>query len=436
MRWLLVLLTALALCLGLAAYGDSGSSEVSDGPAAPWNVLTEETLSGAVTAWQSDDGSQLLLDVSISSYTFRTWYGRVGMGSLFRDGSGLGLKYCEIGADYFYYLVQEGGGFTVRHVGGGEGGSYGEINGLHFEPAQGETASYDLSLLDGVWQNALGETFVFDTGRMQVIDCFTDGTMSSGPLYESTDGRGPFVTGPEILYPCLSADGNAFVLFSDGNVPREADAESTGVFYRGGNMALYAKPEQACFEEADVWGENWIEESWVSKEITGGDDRARDGRGDEASNEVPILMCGALPFTGMQNLLSENHEDGTYRYEDITEDGQITVVSTAEQSCFVPDVQELGDYLTACALFLSDADTYELLSAEENEEYSKNISYPVYIVTYTAGENEDSRNWTVFATDTDTRTYLYAFCETPQAAEGMDEIYHSIFAQLHWSGAE
>ena len=85
---------------------------------------------------------------------------------------------------------------------------------------------------------------------------------------------------------------------------------------------------------------------------------------------------------------------------------------------------------------MSEADTYELLSAEENEEYSKNISYPVYIVTYTAGENEDSRNWTVFATDTDTRTYLYAFCETPQAAEGMDEIYHSIFAQLHWSGAE
>lgn len=483
MRRLLVLLTALALCLSLAACGDSGSSEGSDGPAAPWNVLTEEALSGDVTAWQGDDGSQLLLDVSISSYTFRTWYGRVGMGSLFRDGSGLGLKYCEIGADYFYYLVQEGGGFTVCHVGGGEGGSYGEINGLHFEPAQGEAAPYDLSLLDGVWQNALGETFVFDTGRMQVIDCFTDGTMSAGPLYESTDGRGPFVTGPEILYPCLSADGNAFVLFSDGNLPREADAESTGVFYRNGDMALYAKPEQASFEEADgrlwyddgvnrfalpngyalredgmawdeygrpfapewpaepydpaaVWGENWIEESWVSKEITGGDDWARDGRGNEVSNEVPILMGGALPFTGMQNLISENHEDGTYCYEDITEDGQITVVSTAEQSCFVPDVQELGDYLAACALFLSDADTYERLSAEENEEYSKNISYPVYIVTYTAGENEDSRNWTVFATDTDTRTYLYAFCETPQAAEGMDEIYHSIFAQLHWSGAE
>ena len=62
-------------------------------------------------------------------------------------------------------------------------------------------------------------------------------------------------------------------------------------------------------------------------------------------DDIPVLMGGALPFTNMQNLLSENHDDGTYRYEDITEDGQLLVVNTAEQSCFVPDVQELDDYL-------------------------------------------------------------------------------------------
>lgn len=73
----------------------------------------------------------------------------------------------------------------------------------------------------------------------------------SGPLYESTDGCGPYVTGPEILYPCLSADGSAFVLFSDGNAPRAEDAESTGVFYRSGDMALYADPENAGFEASD-----------------------------------------------------------------------------------------------------------------------------------------------------------------------------------------
>jgi len=129
-------------------------------------------------------------------------------------------------------------------------------------------------------------------------------------------------------------------------------------------------------------------------------------------------------------------EDKMNAEEDITEDGQLLVVNAAEQSCFVPDVQELDDYLTACALSLSDTDTYELLSAEENEEYSKNLSYPVYIVTYTAGENEDTREWTVFAMDTDVCTYLYGFCALPDAAADMSEIYQNIFSQLSLSDEE
>ena len=162
-----------------------------------------------------------------------------------------------------------------------------------------------------------------------------------------------------------------------------------------------------------------------------------DGRGDViAQDDIPVLMGGALPFTNMQKLLSENHDDGTYRYEDITEDGQLLVVNTAEQSCFVPDVQELDDYLTACALSLSDAGIYELLSAEEHEEYSKNLSYPVYIVTYTAGENEDTREWTVFVMDTDICTYLYGFCAPPDAAADMGETYQNIFSQLYLSDEE
>lgn len=113
--------------------------------------------------------------------------------------------------------------------------------------------------------------------------------------------------------------------------------------------------------------------------------------------------------------------------------GQILVVNTVEPTRFVPEVQDLEDYLTACAFALSDTDTYELLSAEENEEYTENLTYPVYIVTYTAGENEDTRKWTVFAMDTDRYTYLYGFCEAVDTEEDMDEIYQSIFSQLYLS---
>lgn len=93
-------------------------------------------------------------------------------------------------------------------------------------------------------------------------------------------------------------------------------------------------------------------------------------------------------------------------------------------------------YLTACALSLRDADTYELLSAEENEEYSKNLSYPVYIVTYIAGENEDTQEWSVFVMDTDICTYLYSFCASPDVAADMDETYQNIFSQLYLSDEE
>ena len=52
-------------------------------------------------------------------------------------------------------------------------------------------------------------------------------------------------------------------------------------------------------------------------------------------------MGGALPFTNMQNLRTENNEDGTYRYEDFTQDGQILVVNTVEPTRLVPEVQDL-----------------------------------------------------------------------------------------------
>lgn len=32
---------------------------------------------------------------------------------------------------------------------------------------------------------------------------------------------------------------------------------------------------------------------------------------------VPVLMGGGLPFTNMENLETENYEDGTYYYEEI-----------------------------------------------------------------------------------------------------------------------
>lgn len=171
-------------------------------------------------------------------------------------------------------------------------------------------------------------------------------------------------------------------------------------------------------------------------DITENSSSADEGRGDlirEDGNTVPILMGGALPFTNMQALEDQNNEDGTYYYADITEDGQIIVVNAVMQSYWGTFDQTFEDYMTGCALTLTDTNIYEVQSVEQNEAYSENMSYPVYIVTFTAGENEDMREWTVFVMDTDSYTYLYGFCEAPDAEEDMDSVYRDIFAGLYLS---
>ena len=65
------------------------------------------------------------------------------------------------------------------------------------------------------------------------------------------------------------------------------------------------------------------------------------------------------------------------------------------------------------------------------------MGYPVYTVTYTAGESGDAREWTVFAMDTDSYTYLYGFGTTLDAVdEEMKSIYQDIFADLYLSDGE
>ena len=291
------------------------SSAMPDGDSyLSWNTLTGEDFEADRTCWQGEDGSQLLLCLDTDNYTYRTWYGRTGTGTLFQDEGGLGLQFCDIYTDHYYYLVRENDGFMLRHVNGEDGTEWGEMNGLHFEPSSVEMTPFDISLLNGTWQNALGKTYAFNTERMRVIECSDDSrVLSSGPLYDKAGGSGPYITGDEILYPCLSAAGNALVLFADGNAPRAPGSRGTGVFYRNGDVETYADLENASFGETDgrlwycdgiqyfalpsgytlsedgraynrtnkpfapdwkedrydpvsVWGDNWLDENWGSNQ--------------------------------------------------------------------------------------------------------------------------------------------------------------------------
>ena len=62
------LLLILVLALSLTACGGNDSYDDSNDPVNAWEVLADEELTDDVTAWQGDDGSQLLLDISTSSW--------------------------------------------------------------------------------------------------------------------------------------------------------------------------------------------------------------------------------------------------------------------------------------------------------------------------------------------------------------------------------
>ena len=274
----LILLTvwSLAACTG------TGSDDRNE-PWREWDTFTAADFDEDSTDWQGDDGSQLRITVSSGTYLLRTWYGRTGLGVLAEGDGGLEMfSQDPDGNDICCYLVRDGGGFTVRQIGGLEGREHGELNGVHFEPAQEEIVPYDSTLLDGVWQNALGYTLAFDTDKMRFIRC-EGSIMGSTALYDRWKGAGIFMGGEELLIPIVSADGNALVLFGMDNSPRVTGVHSTGVFYRDGNVEAYADPENACFEERD--GRLWYYDGVRSVLLPSGYTLGEDGAAYDAAGE-------------------------------------------------------------------------------------------------------------------------------------------------------
>ena len=161
-----------------------------------------------------------------------------------------------------------------------------------------------------------------------------------------------------------------------------------------------------------------------------------DGRGDliPASSDIvsiPVLVGGGLPFTSMENLMNENYEDGTYTYEDMTQDGSVLVVDMAFQSLRSDEtVEEYAEYAAQFAALDTGEGEPRDVTCFQDEDYTQNLSYPVYIVWYTTGSGEDQREWMVYTVDTEDYTYLYAFGTIADEADEMQEVFYNICGNL------
>ena len=133
---------------------------------------------------------------------------------------------------------------------------------------------------------------------------------------------------------------------------------------------------------------------------------------DEAESEeeeavMNILAIKGPSYTGLSNLKNENNEDGSYFYEDMTEDG-ITVITNMCARNSQRDGQDPDAYAEnfVCALIDNDA---RITETKEDEKLSSSLTYPTYRIYWESGSNEDSRQAVGAVVLTDSFTYYYGY---------------------------
>lgn len=201
LKKLTALLLTLLLALSLAACG--GADDDDDTDLTDFTPMTVEELTGG---WVDDDGNQLVIDPDTGTYDYRTWYGRVGFGPFEVVDDRPMIEY-----DGFYYDFEaDSGGFILRQNGASDRAG---LDGAHFGPGESDVYAPELSTLDGIWQDALGETLVIDTDRMEYLAYSPDG-MTGGTIRDGGDGLGVYLFLNGCGYFAVSPDGNSFTLFS------------------------------------------------------------------------------------------------------------------------------------------------------------------------------------------------------------------------------
>lgn len=239
--------TSIFICLfiwlGLAGCGNKDADNSPESA----NYMAADELNGV---WADNDKNMLQLDTAENTYIYRTWYGRIGSGSLVTPENDENVRQLDFD-DFYYDFISEDGGFTLRQNGENDEEN---LNGAHFSRTDGEIVQIPLKTLDGMWQNAAGETLVIDTGRMAYIACSKE-VISNGTVVEKTDGKGPYLFLNGYAYPRISADGHSFELFFTPSETQSPDGSYSGVFYKDAKAEEYADIDKKDFVSQD--GHMW-----------------------------------------------------------------------------------------------------------------------------------------------------------------------------------
>ena len=137
------------------------------------------------------------------------------------------------------FILRDDGVLLPNQNGSGDAESFDHFT---FTRSDARVDIWDIAQLDGVWQNALGETLVIDSQRMEYLS-YTRLSAGSGTIVDAGDGKGPYLSMDGFhayISPGLEAD--RFALLPDG----ETNGDFSGVFYPYGQVAALSWTRTTC----------------------------------------------------------------------------------------------------------------------------------------------------------------------------------------------
>ena len=253
-------LALLLLCLGLTACGSPEDDLASPEETAKGNELVTDMafLDGM---WSVDGLSTLYFDSENGYYVYHSIYGPTGCGE-FTDETGKPMiNYA--GFLYDFYLREDG---VLLPNQNGEGGSDTSSIDHHTfrRDDEAELAVWALEDLNGMWQNAAGETIVIDAALGEYT-AQAPRYSASGTIGDERQGQGPYLyDNGARAYLCPAPDGSSFTISSGLGGRYSEDGHFDGVFYRAGGAEASAdvrredpyQPDACVFEldnDAPVW---------------------------------------------------------------------------------------------------------------------------------------------------------------------------------------
>ena len=160
MRKTLWLAAVLALLLSLTACSGGGETP---SPAVPEDQRQVTDASELEGKWSSPSGNILYFVADEGCYYYQTFSGRTGQGRYDTSGD---VPMIDFDGFLYDFILRDDGVLLPNQNGSGDAESFDHFT---FTRSDARVDIWDIAQLDGVWQNALGETLVIDSQRMEYL---------------------------------------------------------------------------------------------------------------------------------------------------------------------------------------------------------------------------------------------------------------------------